>query len=350
LRAEARRIAALVVAAAAVLGAAAEILTVAVVIDRSPRTDAAEIDAPFVHISPTTPGRVAKIGVADNALVKRGDVLFAIDPTPYQLRVDLAKAQVEAAQSEVDQGGRNIAGERANATVADEQIRRARDNLALAQQSLDRLIPLLPKGYVTAQQVDLATTARDDALVSLKQAEAQSSGANDVIGTLETRRALLAAAQATLTLAERDLADTVVRAPFDGRVTSFHLVAGEYVVTGQPLGSLIDTSGWRAVADFRETDLGRIRPGDKAYVFIMSDRNRLIHGEVEGIGWGVRSDETANVLGLPFVARSLNWVRVAQRYPVTVKLVDPPQELMRIGESAVVVLRRGDDAADGAHR
>jgi len=82
----------------------------------------------------------------------------------------------------------------------------------------------------------------------------------------------------------------------------------------------------------------------------MSDRNRLIHGEVEGIGWGVRSDETANVLGLPFVARSLNWVRVAQRYPVTVKLDDPPQALMRIGESAVVILRRGDDASDGARR
>jgi len=82
----------------------------------------------------------------------------------------------------------------------------------------------------------------------------------------------------------------------------------------------------------------------------MSDRGRMIRGEVEGIGWGVRSDEAANLLGLPFVARSLNWVRVAQRYPVTVKLDDPPQELMRIGESAVVVLRRGDDAFAGAGR
>jgi multidrug efflux system membrane fusion protein len=348
--ADARRIAALVIAGLAVVGAAAEIFAVAVAIDRSPRTDAAEIDAPVVHISPSTPGRVVTVGVADNAAVKRGDVLFAVDPTPYKLRVDLAQAEVDAAQSEVDQGGRNLAGERANATVADEQIRRARENLALAQQSLDRLIPLLPKGYVTAQQVDQATTARNDAAVSLQQAEAQSSGANQVIGTLETRRAQLAAAQATLTLAERDLADTVVRAPFDGKATGFHLVAGEYVVTGQPLGSLIDTAGWRAVADFRETDIGRIRPGDKAYVFVMADRNRLIRGEVEGVGWGVRSDETANVLGLPFVARSLNWVRVAQRFPVTVKLVDPPQELMRIGESAVVVLRRGDDASDGARR
>ena len=317
---EARRIAALVVAGLALVGAVAEIFAVAVAIDRSPRTDAAEIDAPFIHISPTTPGRVIKVAVADNAAVKQGDALLAIDPTPYQLRVDLAKAEVDSAQSEVDQGGRNIAGERANATVADEQIRRARENLALAQQSLDRLIPLLPKGYVTAQQVDQATTARNDAAVSLTQAEAQSSGANQVIGTLETRRAQLAAAQATLTLAERDLANTLVRAPFDGKVTGFHVVAGEYVVTGQPLGSLIDTAGWRAVADFRETDLGRIRPGDKAVVFVMSERNRPIQGEVEGIGWGVRSDEAANVLGLPFVARSLNWVRVAQRFPVTVKL------------------------------
>jgi multidrug efflux system membrane fusion protein len=266
------------------------------------------------------------------------------------LRVDLAKAEVEAAQSEVDQGGRNIAGERADATVADEQIRRARDNLALAEQSIARLIPLLPKGCGAAQQVDQATTARDDALVSLRQAEVQSSGANQVVGTLETRRAQLAAAEAQLALAERDLADTMVRAPYDGRVTGFHLVEGEYVVTGQPLGSLIDTSRWRAVANFRETDLDRIRPGDKAYAFVTTDRNCLIRGEVEGIGWGVRSDETANVLGLPFVARSLNWLRVAQRYPVTVRLDDSPQALMRIGESAVVVLRRSDDQPDGARR
>ena len=158
------------------------------------------------------------------------------------MRVDLAKAEVDAAQSEVDQGGRNIAGERANATVADEQIRRARDNLALAQQSLDRLIPLLPKGYVTAQQVDQATTARDDARSRCKQAEAQSSGANQVIGTLETRRAQLAAARGDAGARRaRPRRHGGARA-FDGRVTGFHLVAGEYVVTGQPLGSLIDTS------------------------------------------------------------------------------------------------------------
>jgi multidrug efflux system membrane fusion protein len=233
---EARRIAALVVAGLAVVVAVAEILAAAIAIDRSPRTDAVEIDAPFIHISPTTPGRVVKVGVADNAAVKLGDILFEIDPAPYQLRVDLAKAETEAAQSEVDQGGRNIAGERANATVADEQIRRARDNLALAEQSLARLTPLLPKGYVTAQQVDQATTARDDALVSLRQEEAQSSGANQVVGTLETRRAQLAAAEAQLALAQRDLANKVVRAPYDGLVTSFRLVEGEYVVTGQPLG------------------------------------------------------------------------------------------------------------------
>ena len=138
-----------------------------------------------------------KVAVADNAAVKQGDGLFAIDPAPYQLRVDLARAEAAAAQSEVDQGGRNIAGERANATVADEQIRRARDNLSLAQQSLDRLAPLLPKGYVTEQQVDQARPRATMRRVSLRQAEAQSSGANQVVGTLETRRAQLAAAQAT---------------------------------------------------------------------------------------------------------------------------------------------------------
>ena len=311
-----------------------------------PRTDAAEIDAPIVHLAASVPGRIVEFAVENNAAVKRGDTLFVVDPEPYRLRVEQARAEVKAAESEVRQGERNLAGQEANASVASEQIRRARENLALAEKTLERLSALLPEGYVSAQQVDQSRTSRNDARVSLEQALTQSRGARDVIGTLETRQAQLEVARATLALAERDLANTVVKAPFDGRLTGLKLAVGEWVVTGQTLATLIDTSRWEATANFRETELAAIRVGNSADVFVMSDPSKRLRGVVEGIGWGVRSDEAANLLGLPIVARSLNWVRVARRYPVSIRLIDPPQDLMRIGASAIVLV--GSEPADHA--
>ncbi|MGD0642372.1 MAG: biotin/lipoyl-binding protein, partial [Roseiarcus sp.] len=282
-----------IVAVIAILGAAVASYGALVESARRAQTDAAEIDAPFAHISPTVSGRVIAVRARNDAAVKRGDVLFEIDPQPYQLRLDQARAEAAATQSEVAQGERNISGEQANAAVANEQIRRARQNLELAQQSLDRLTPLLPKGYVSAQQVDQARTERNDAEVSLQQALEQSTGASQVVGTLDTRKAQLAAALATVAIAERDLANTIVRAPFDGAITGFKLTGGEYVITGEALGTIIDTSRWEAIGNFRETELDAIKVGAPAAVYVMTDRTRLIHGEVEGIGWGVRSDESA---------------------------------------------------------
>lgn len=230
--------------------------------------------------------------------------------------------------------------------------RRSRTNpprsrkFGLAQATLDRLEPLLPKGYVSAQQVDQARAARNDAEVSLKQADQQAKGASGVIGTTATRQAQLSAAEATVALAERDLANTKVCAPFEGRTVGFKLTVGEYVATAEPLGTLIDTSHWVAVADFRETELDAVHIGAAADVYAMTDRKHVIRGEVESIGSGVRSDEKAEVMGLPILTRSLNWVRVAKRYPVTVKLLNPPQDLMRLGASAVVVL--GSESAYGS--
>lgn len=333
-----------VIALAAIVGAGWAIQATLGYVDRRPRTDAAEIDAAAIHIAPTVPGRVIAVDVANDAVVAKGQVLFAIDPEPYRLRLVQARAEADAARSELAQGGRNLVGERANASAADDQIRRATENLALAQATLDRLTPLLAPGYVSAQQVDQARVSRNDAEVSLLQARSQAQGASGVVGTTETRQAQVRAIEAAVALAERDLANTEVRAPFDGRIAGFKLAAGEYVATGQPLGTLIDVSRWEAVGDFRETELAAIRLGARADVYVMGDRSRVLHGVVEGIGAGVRSDSTANLLGLPFVSRSLEWVRVARRYPVTVRLIDPEQDLMRIGASAVIIL-----GAEAAH-
>lgn len=304
----------------------------------SPRSDVAEIEAPIIQVSSTVPGRIISIAVSNNATVKKGDVLFQIDPEPYQLRLDQAEAQLRSAESELAQGERNIATEQSNAAVAAKQIERAQYNTELARQTLERLEPLLEKNYVTAQQVDQARTTYNDSQVSLAQALQQSQGASQIIGTLDTRAAQVDSARATVGLAQRDLDNTTVRAPFDGRVVGLTMPAGEYVVTGQTVFSLIDISGWEAVAYFRETELPAIQIGDAAEVFLMSSSRTPIKGTVSGIGWGVRSSDAATILGMPTVANSLNWVKVAKRFPVYVHLHSPPDELMRVGTSAVVVV------------
>lgn len=318
----------------------------------NPKTDTAEIEAPVVHISATVPGRIVSIEVANNAAVKKGDVLFRIDPEPYQLRLDQAKAQLAAAKSEVRQGGKNLSAEHSNSEVADKQVKRARLNLSLAKQTLTRLEPLLAKGYVTEQRVDQARTAYQDALVSLDQALTQSSSAETIVGTLDTRSANVAAAEATVALMQRDLDNTVVRAPFDGKVSGLTIAEGEYALLGTPLFSLIDTGQWEAVAFFKETELSRIAVGDSADAYVMAEPNHRLEGRVISIGWGVRSQESATVLGMPIISNSLNWVRVAKRFPVYVHLHSPPDHLMRIGASAVVVVHEqsGEDPPPDAVR
>ena len=114
------------------------------------------------------------------------------------------------------------------------------------------------------------------------------------------------------------------------------------VIPSQALFTLINTDEWFAVANFRETDLSSMSVGDCSTVFSMLDRKVPIKGIVQGIGWGVIEQDRVNVpRSVPYVERSLNWVRVAQRFPVRVRLEQPPQELMRLGASAVVEIKHG---------
>lgn len=226
--------------------------------------------------------------------------------------------------------------------IAGEQVTRARTNLALAEQTLARLEALRPKGYVSAQQVDDAMTAKRDAEVSLRQALQQAAAADALVTSAAAAQALVDANRAALAIAERGLADTKVTAPNDGRVVGLSVSPGEFVITGQTVFTLINTQAWYASAAFVETELANIKAGDCATVYALSDRSKAITGKVEGIGWGVASEETINIpRSLPYVPKTLDWVRIAQRFPVRIRLLDPPENLMRVGASAVVQIDHG---------
>ena len=130
------------------------------------------------------------------------------------------------------------------------------------------------------------------------------------------------------------------RQPCDGRITALDIAAGEFAATGHPLFTIIDTEHWYAIGNFRETQLERIKPGQHALVYVMQAPQTPVKGVVDSLGGGVAPDEGATFLGLPHVPRSLNWVQIAQRFPVRILLQDPPESLTRIGATASIVIER----------
>jgi membrane fusion protein, multidrug efflux system len=309
-------------------------------VDQSPRTDDAYLQAYIVNLVPDVSGRIAELNVRDNQKVQRGQVLFQIDPEPYRLRVEQARNEVRALEAKLDVITNQVASQTSKAHAAERGIDAAEAQLALASSTLARMRPLLPRGFVTAQQVDQARTAKDTAQIAHHQAQLQAAEARQAVTSIKPTVAELESLRATLALAERDLRKTTVRAPCDGRVTALKIAAGEFATVGHPLFTIIDTEQWYAIGNFRETDLAGIRAGQRATVFVMAQPSRSLRGEVESLGWGVASDVSATFGGLPHVERTLNWVRIAARFPVRIQLQTPPDDLMRLGASAVVVIEK----------
>jgi multidrug efflux system membrane fusion protein len=334
----ARSMAALAVAAAVGLGA-----TTLFVVDRRPRTHDAHLFAYSAGMATEVSGRILTLHVINNHRVNAGEPLVDIDPEPFAMRLRQARAQVAALKAQISLTGRQVTSQKYGADAAATQISHAREQLALAQDTLHRQEPLLAKGYVTNQQIDEARTNERNAAIALTTATQQASQARQAVGDTDSLVAQLGGAEAAEALAARDLRVTTLRAPFAGTVVGLQIAEGAYAIAGQSLFTLIKDDEWYAIADFRETELPRIAVGDPATVWTMSDDSRPIQGRVQSLGRGVQPDDGAGP-GLPVVGRTLDWVVVAQRFPVWVRLDDPPSKLTRIGATASV--RVHHDGAD----
>lgn len=366
--------------------------------DYHPRTDDAEIFANFIGIAPLVEGPIVQLNVRDNQYVKKGDLLYVVDPRPYQYAYEKALSEQAALEGQIQDEQRRIsaqvsgisvaqagvqtaqadithwaaAEDQARADVADAEqgVARAKAEWAYANNNLHRLEPLLEKQFVTVDQVDRARTQEIAQAQALRQAESQllvaqaelkSSQAQYLHATaaLEESRATHQQAQhSVLTLdplvsqrgaraadvknAQYDLDNCRVYAPFDARVTNLTISEGAYAHIGQQIFTLIDTRTWWALANFREGQLHHIRPGMTAEVYIVSRPDRGLAGTVDSIGFGVTPDEDVIgrlTSGLPDVQRTLNWVHLAARYPVRVRILNPPPDLLRIGQTAAVTIR-----------
>lgn len=308
----------------------------------NPLSEDATIEASVVHISPSVPGRINALYVQDGQKVKQGQLLFTLDPEMYTLRVDQVKAEVALAQAALQNRSRVIIAESKNATVTNEQIERARTNLALATQSQARLAALAPKGYITKQQLDEANTLKRDAEISLRQALAQAGAADALVGNTAAEEAMLEVSLNALAMAEHNLSKTKIYAPHDGYITGLRVATGEHILPDISLFTLIVSEEWHAAAMYRETELSRIQPGMCATVYILASPRTAFRGRVDSIGWGVMTEDMITLpRSLPYVQKTMNWVRVAQRFPVRIQLLDvqPDQDwLLRMGASATTII------------
>lgn len=381
-----------------VMGALALGLVVVLETNYYPRTDDCEILANFIGIAPQVEGPLVHLPVHDNQFVKKGGLLFEIDPRPYRYALERAISEQATLEGQISDERRRIAAlvsavsvaeqnihsmeadvsrsvaavdqARADVANADEAVGRARAEWMYANNNLHRIEPLLLKQFVTVDQVDRARTTEVSQAQELKQAESQLRQAQAALdatiaqeqrsrATLNQSRAEHQQAQHAVTTLEPlinqrgarvsaietaryNLNNCRVYAPFDARVTNLLISEGAYAHVGQQMFTLIDARTWWAVGNFREGQLRHIARGMRADVYVLAKPNIRFSGVVDSIGFGVTPDPDKIgrfTEGLPDLQRTLNWVHLASRFPVRVRVENPPVDLFRVSGSAVVVIR-----------
>ena len=393
-----RRILGRILSLAIIVGAVITGLMAVGETSKFPRTDDAEVFANFIGIAPQVDGPIMQLAVQDNAFIKQGGLLFEIDPRPYEYALQKAQSDLSTLEGQITDQRRTIASQvsavsaakanrdsaKANVDRAAAAVNEAKANVANAKAALDsadaellyqsnnfhRIEPLLAKQFVTVDQVDQArtsVTARQQAVqqaksqlilaeaqvesakaqyeqskAAMEQSHAQVNQSEHSVLTIDPFTAQREGRAAAIRNAEYNLNNCRVYAPFDARVNNLTISQGAYAHTGQQVFTLIDTRIWWAVANFRETQLRHILPGMHADVYVMSRPNIRYEGIVDSVGFGVQPDTTlvgSFTQGLPDVQRSLNWVHLATRFPVRVRIQAPESEPFRLSESAVVVIR-----------
>lgn len=335
-----RKIAAQIISLVTLFGAVALVLWVWGITERHPRTDDAVVRANVVEIVPRVSGQIIKLNVQDNEEVHAGDVLFEIDPDDYKLALNKAKSdlatldrQIEVARAEDTQLKFKIKTAEAGVAQAQAQLKQATD-------TLHRLQPLLPKGFATADDVDKAETEEKVAAASLAAQEQSLNEAKTTISNLATLLAQRPGAVAAVDKATLDLSRCKVLAPFPGRIINLNISAGAYASEAVPVFSLLDTTHWYVIANFREGELRHFAAGTPVDVYLLSMPSRHFKGTVQGISWAVAPTDQIDIPhGLPYVQRELNWVHIAQRFPVRIEIENPDSDLFRMGASAVAIIQ-----------
>ena len=289
-----------------------------------PSTSDAYLGRHVVHIAAQVSGPIQSVLIHNNQAVKAGDLLLTIDPAPFKLAVHRAEAKLQQAKDD-------LAAADARVNAAQAKVHSARANADEAQRHAKRIKALVAKGSASKDLGDSAEQAALDAEAALSSAQAELVAAKAARGAIGDDNAAIKAARAALEQAKLDLRHTRISAPADGIVGNFELRPGSYVNAGNDLFALVETRDTWVDANFKETDLTRIRPGQPASISVDLLPGRDFKGTVEGLS---PASGTAFSL-LPPENATGNWVKVTQRFAVRVRVLDPVPEL-RVGASAEV--------------
>jgi membrane fusion protein (multidrug efflux system) len=294
-------------------------------------TNNAYVQQDRVSITPQVTGRIVSAPVKENDTVKAGDTLFVVDPAPYRITLDAAEAALASARLQVEE----LRSTYNQATAA---VAAAKDDVAFAQKVFDRQQGLLDKGVATQAAYDQAENALHSAQQALTQANERTESAPAALGgnpAIETdKHPLVLAALAKRNQADLDLKNTTIVAPGAGVIAQAdRLVVGQQVSPATAVLSLVETEDSWVEANFKETDLTKMVPGQSATVTIDAYPGRTLTGEVASIGAGTGSEFSL----LPAQNATGNWVKVVQRVPVKIRITTPLEGLtLRAGLSADV--------------
>jgi membrane fusion protein (multidrug efflux system) len=313
-------------------------------------TDDAYVRANNTTLGARVSGHLSAILAGDNSLVRANEVIFKIDDGDYRIAVDAATTKIATQQATIDRIGRQVTALESAVDQAKAQVVSAEAGLKRAGLDFDRQQSLSDKGFASRATFEVSEAARDQGLAALKAAQAAYDAARDNVEVTKAQqveaRAQLAEFQTTLAKAQRDLDFTSVRAPVDGTFSNRLVSTGDYIVVGQRLGNVVPLDDVFIDANFKETQLKRIRPGQPVTISVDAYGHRKFAGIVDSISPAAGSVFTL----LPPDNATGNFTKIVQRLPVRVRVPGDVarQNLLRAGMSvyATVDTREGARDAD----
>ncbi|MPW37391.1 HlyD family secretion protein [Vibrio sp. B1Z05] len=303
----------------------------------TPWTDQARVQAYVIPIAAQVPGRILDVNVAQDQIVQRGTSLFKIDPSDYELNVELAQSEVEIAGQEIGAG-------MANVVTAQASLVEAQTNLEHVNVQSARVFELEQRKLYSKSDGDKARAAIKQARAQLRIAEANLDKAKQSLGAEGEANPRVRTAMAKLRQAQLDLSRTEIFAPTTGGITNLQIDIGHYAKAGSPIMTFVDADDIWIEANLKENNLANLNIGDPVDISLDITPGKIYKGSVRSIGFAVASGSNDAIGGLVSVKSTSGWLRDPQRFPVTISFEeDIPQGLRRVGGQADVQFYTSDN-------
>ncbi len=302
----------------------------------TPYTSQARVQAFVIPVAAEVTGQIKKVYVRDNQRVAMGEPLFELDPEPYDIALARARSDYATVLSAVKANGESVVAGKAGVQAAAPAYQKAAKD-AERQERLYREDP----GTISVRRLEIAQAIRETARSQMAAAAADVRRAIEAAGAAGDNNSQLLSARAAVRKAELDGSKTTVIAGSRGLITDLRTEVGQFVGAGAPVMTLIALNDVWINADMTENNLGRIRPGNKVAILLVSMPGHIFRAQVHSIGYGINASQPRPAGGLPTVDNNRDWLRQAQRFPVKIAFARddaPPPTSLRVGGQADVLV------------